>query len=271
MKRDYLLAIDLDGTLIKNFDEYDKVSFKLLKKLSKTNKIIIATGRPWRSSKFYYQLLDLSTPIINYNGALVHHPKDPSFKKTMITVDRQILIDLTRDLKEVLINVFCEIEDEIFLWKDTAEIKPYLHTEGGNLFTGEMNKILYSNPNGIIALSVKGSEIILQKYLKEKYGDRLNLRFWDANNFVISEIYSPLTSKGNALKNIASLYNIPKEKIIAIGDGHNDLEMCEFASIGVAMENAHPELIEIADYITSSLDENGVYHFLKDFFKISDQ
>lgn len=30
MKRDYLLAIDLDGTLIKNFDEYDKVSFDYL-------------------------------------------------------------------------------------------------------------------------------------------------------------------------------------------------------------------------------------------------
>ena len=115
MKRDYLLAIDLDGTLIKNFDEYDKVSFNYLKYLSKTNKIVLATGRPWRSTRYYYEMLELDTPVINYNGALVQNPNDPNFKKTMITIPRNVVIDLIKDLEDVLINVFCEIEDEIFL------------------------------------------------------------------------------------------------------------------------------------------------------------
>ncbi len=86
MKKGYLIAIDLDGTLIQGFDNYDKLSFDLLKKLAKDNTIVIATGRPFRSSKYYYDILGLNTPIINYNGALVHHPSDTNFEKNMITV-----------------------------------------------------------------------------------------------------------------------------------------------------------------------------------------
>ena len=56
----YLIAIDLDGTLLTGFDNYDKKSFELLKEISKNNFIVISTGRPYRSSKYYYDLLDLS-------------------------------------------------------------------------------------------------------------------------------------------------------------------------------------------------------------------
>lgn len=266
MKKDYLLAVDLDGTLIKNFDEYDKVSFEYLKELGKTNKIVIATGRPWRSSKFYYELLELDTPIINYNGALVYNPRDPAFKKTMITIPRKVVIDLIRDLPDILINVFCEIEDEIFLWKETPEIGPYLHSEGGVLNKGEMAGILRGDPNGAIILSKAGSEEQLEAYISSKYGNKLNLRIWSAGEIVVSELYSRLTCKGRALKKIGKYYGIPKEKTIAIGDGHNDLEMIGYAQVGVAMKNAHPELLSRADFVTASLDEHGVYQFLKGFF-----
>ena len=64
---------------------------------------------------------------------------------------------------------------------------------------------------------------------------------------------------------VGSFYGIPK-KTIAIGDGHNDLDMIAYAGIGVAMRNAHPELLKIADIVTESLDEHGVHAFLKRFF-----
>lgn len=266
MKKDYLLAIDLDGTLIKNFDQYDEISFQHLKKLKETNKIVIATGRPWRSTRYFYELLDLDTPVINYNGALVHNPKSPAFKKTMITIPREVVVDLIRDLPDLLINVFCEIEDEIFLWKYTPEIVPYLHVEGGVLNEGEMDGILRGDPNGAIVITKAGSEEALQEYVKAKYGKNLNLRIWSAGEIVVSELYSHLTSKGRALASVGSFYGIPKEKTIAIGDGHNDLDMIAYAGIGVAMRNAHPELLKIADIVTESLDEHGVHAFLKRFF-----
>ena len=152
MKKDYLLAIDLDGTLIKNFDQYDEISFQHLKKLKETNKIVIATGRPWRSTRYYYELLDLDTPVINYNGALVHNPKSPAFKKTMITIPREVVVDLIRDLPDLLINVFCEIEDEIFLWKYTRKSSP-TSCRRGRPERRRMDGILRGDPNGALVIT----------------------------------------------------------------------------------------------------------------------
>jgi len=227
MKNGYLIAVDLDGTLVKNFDEYDKLSFELLKKLSKDNYIVIATGRPYRSSKYYYDLLELDTPIINYNGALIQNPNDNNFKKKVITIDRQIVIDLINDNQDILINIFCEIEDNIFLWKDNKEIAPYLHLSGGNLVTGSLDKVLKGDPNGAIVLIKLNSEVQFEKYIKDKYQDNLNVRFWNVDDniqeLVVAEIYSPVTSKGNALNFVAE-YNYLLLFFWGGQNEHSDLE-----------------------------------------------
>ena len=82
---------------------------------------------------------------------------------------------------------------------------------------------------------------------------------------MVSEVYNPKTTKGNGIKQIIDYYNIDKEKTIAIGDGHNDIELFQEVNIKVAMENAHPDLKAIANYITKTTKENGVYHFLNDY------
>lgn len=268
MKQGYLIAIDLDGTLIQGFDNYDKLSFQLLKQLAKDNFIVIATGRPLRSSKYYYDILELNTPIINYNGALVHNPKDQNFKKSMITVNKDDVIKIFNDNKNIIDNIFCEVEDDIFLYKKQDEINSYLHLDGGVLHTGEFKNILKENPNGAIVFSKVGSEQQLEQYLLDEYKGNLKIRFWDDEKYVVSEIYNPKTSKANGLKRIIEYYNIPYEKTISIGDGHNDIEMFNITKYSVAMGNSHPLLLEHATHTTKSVKENGVYLFLKDFFEI---
>lgn len=267
MKKGYLIAIDLDGTLIQGFDNYDKKSFELLKELAKDNYIVIATGRPFRSSKYYYDILGLNTPIINYNGALVHHPSDPNFKKIMVTVPKKIVCKILNDNLDIITNIFCEIEDDIFLYKKQDEINSYLHLDGGKLHVGNFENILYGDPNGAIVFSRPGTEEKLETYLENTFKGKLKIRFWEDENYCVSEIYNPLTTKGNGLKQIISYYNIPFEKTIAIGDGHNDIELFENVNISVAMANSHKLLLKNAKYVTKSVSENGVYHFLKDFFK----
>ena len=270
MKKGYLIAIDLDGTLIQGFDNYDKLSFDLLKKLAKDNTIVIATGRPFRSSKYYYDILGLNTPIINYNGALVHHPSDTNFEKNMITVPKEIVIKILEDNKDVITNIFCEIEDEIFLYRKEDEINPYLHLDGGNLHIGNFRDILTGDPNGAIIFSKNGTEEILEKYINDTYKGKLEIRFWEDEKYCVSEVYNPLTTKGNGIKQIINYYKIPFEKTIAIGDGHNDIELFENVNISVAMANSHKDLLKNAKYITKSVSEHGVYYFLKDFFEIKE-
>ena len=267
MKKDYLIAIDLDGTVITGFDNYDKKSFELLKELSLTNKVVIATGRPYRSSKYYYDILKLKTPLINYNGALIHNPFDKFFPKYMLTIPREALFDVINRNQDILINLFCEIEDEIYLWKNEDVIVPYLHVDGGNLHVGELRDILPADSNGAIAILKLGSEEILQKFIDENYANTLKIRFWDNDQFVVSEIYNPQATKGFGLNLIAKYYGIPREKIIAIGDGHNDIELLQEAGIAVAMGNSHPDLKQITDVYTEDVNNNGVYHFLYNFFK----
>ena len=45
---------------------------------------------------------------------------------------------------------------------------------------------------------------------------------------------------------------------MAFGDGENDIDMLDFVEIGIAMGNADERAKEVADYITSSVDENGI-------------
>ena len=52
---------------------------------------------------------------------------------------------------------------------------------------------------------------------------------------------------------------------MAFGDGGNDLSIIREAGVGVAMGNSNDILLENADYITTSVDDDGVYNALKHF------
>ena len=45
---------------------------------------------------------------------------------------------------------------------------------------------------------------------------------------------------------------------MAFGDGENDVELLEWAGYGVAVANAHPRVLAIADFVCPSVDEEGV-------------
>ncbi len=260
----YLIAVDLDNTIVTGFDNIDKESFEVLKELAKNNYIVIATGRPWRSSMYFYNIIGLNTPIINYNGAWVHSPNDPNFETTMITIDKEPLIKFLNAKKDILINAFSENKDDIYLLDDTEYIKPYLHLDGGNLHVGSFEKILDKNPNGSILFSKVGSEKELEDYVRDYYKE-VRIRYWFTNETAVSELYNPITSKALALERIRKYYNIPKDKTIAIGDGHNDIEMLDFSYIGVAMGDSHPELLKYANYITKTVKESGLAYFFKNY------
>ena len=87
------------------------------------------------------------------------------------------------------------------------------------------------------------------------------------NGYHIVEVYSPEVDKQMSFVKIMEYYNIPKERCIAIGDGHNDIGLIETAGIGVAMGNAHPELKKVAKFHTDDYKNQGVLKFLKNYFE----
>ena len=67
------------------------------------------------------------------------------------------------------------------------------------------------------------------------------------------------------MEQILKFHGISREECIAFGDGENDIEMLQFAGIGIAMGNADPEVKESADYVTADVDEGGVLKALRHY------
>ena len=71
--------------------------------------------------------------------------------------------------------------------------------------------------------------------------------------------------KMSGIKRYLELAGIRREEIIAFGDAENDLEMLQFAGIGVAMGNGAEEVKAAADYVTADIDDDGIEKALKHF------
>ena len=80
-----------------------------------------------------------------------------------------------------------------------------------------------------------------------------------------TDITAKQADKGQGLLAIANQAGLDPKFTMAFGDGGNDLSMIRTAGIGVAMGNALDSLKQEADYVTTSVDDNGIRHALQHF------
>ena len=81
------------------------------------------------------------------------------------------------------------------------------------------------------------------------------------------EIVSAKAGKGNALLYLADILGIDRRQTIAVGDSTNDFTMVQAAGLGLAMDNAVPELKHIADKIICNNEEHSARYILNHFIK----
>jgi len=82
---------------------------------------------------------------------------------------------------------------------------------------------------------------------------------------IFTNINAKECNKATGIDCLLAHYGISNKHTMAFGDGGNDISMLKHASIGVAMGNAKDHVKAAADYITTSVDENGVAEALKYF------
>jgi hypothetical protein len=80
------------------------------------------------------------------------------------------------------------------------------------------------------------------------------------------EVLPPGVCKGAALDAVERCYGIAPSRVVAFGDGLNDVELLERAGLGVAMGNAHPGLAAIADVVIGTHATDAIADFLRDGF-----
>jgi len=95
-------------------------------------------------------------------------------------------------------------------------------------------------------------------------GDAADLTF--SNPYGLVEACPAGVTKATGVAAIADRLGIAAADVIAFGDMPNDLEMLRWAGHGVAMANAHPELIAVADEVTASNVEDGFALVLERWF-----
>lgn len=242
------IFFDVDGTLISHTQNAVPMSTRRsLEKLGKKGiKRIVATGR---------HMLELSVLPV----------KDIRFD-AYITLNGQLCLDEQGNIisgnpivgsdKEQIIRLFMEKSIPIMLVEKEAMYINFInhHVEvAQQAISTRIPDVGEYSGNEIyqaIAYLEKGSEWIISSQLP-------NCKITRWNDYAV-DIISYLGGKTSGIKEYLASNHIKKEETMAFGDGENDIEMLKYVQIGVAMENADDCVKKNVDFITASVDEDGI-------------
>ncbi|WP_217585950.1 Cof-type HAD-IIB family hydrolase [Lentibacillus saliphilus] len=270
-KKQHIIALDLDGTLLTDNKEISARNRAVAQKAIEAGHIVvIATGRPHRASIQYYNLLQLNTPMVNFNGALIHHPRDKKWDvlhNPMPVRTAREVVAAANDLH--VRNIIAEVQDHVFLDRhDEDVLNIFKDTRQDSPFTiGSLKNNLSTDPTSLLIHPREDHIIDLRKHLDDFHAEVIEHRKWGAPWNII-EIVKKGINKAVGLHKLAHYYDIPPERIIAFGDEDNDLEMIDYAGVGVAMGNAIDELKSISKHVTTTNEEDGVGQFLEEYLSL---
>lgn len=265
----HLIVLDLDGTLLTDEKKISSKTHDILKKARhKGHEVMIATGRPFRASELYYQQLQLTTPIVNFNGAFVHHPTDPSWGVYHEPMDLKVAKQIIDACDEFPFrNIVAEVMDDVYLHYHDEKIIDVFMMGNPSISTGDIRNVLSDHPTSMLIHAEEEDVADIRAHLDDVHAELIDHRRWAAPWHIIEIVKSGL-NKAVGIERVASSLNIPQERIIAFGDEDNDLEMLDYAGTGVAMGNAIDPLKDIANEVTLSNEEDGIGRYLQKRFDL---
>lgn len=269
MGEKHLIALDLDGTLLTDDKTISPTTKKVLKKAQEDGHIVmIATGRPYRSSELYYRELNLNTPIVNFNGAFVHHPLDNSWGIYHNPLDIKVAKDVVDVCQSYQFhNIIAEVIDDVYLHYHDEKLLDVFSMGNPSITTGDLREFLTDSPTSMLIHTEEEHLKTIRTHLSEIHAELIDHRSWAAPWHVI-EIVKHGLNKAVGIKRVSEYVQIPKERIIAFGDEDNDLEMIEYAGHGIAMGNAIDLLKNIANDTTLTNEKDGVAIYLNDLLNL---
>lgn len=255
-----LLALDLDGTLTNSE-----------KKISKRNRdavwacigqgvnIVLASGRPLIGIRPVAEQLELYQRggyILAYNGG---HIIDCRTGRTIHkkTLDKGMYHEICQAGK--LFGVYpLTYDDESVLaeYDDNEYVRREAYNNGISI--KKIENLESAVKNEAVKFMIVGEHDRLlgaKTYLEKIYGEQLNV-FFSEPYFL--EVMPAGIEKAQALQRLLSHLSVPREQMIACGDGLNDISMLEFAGVAVAMGNGCDDIKRAADLIVADNDEDGV-------------
>lgn len=251
-----LVAIDLDGTLLNSSKKISDASVAVIEAAQAAGvHIVLASARPPRSMMPFYKRLELDTAMINYNGALVRHPRTG---QTLL--HRPLSSKLAHEIAHVARRMFPDVlvSAEILDKWYTDRVEMNWLTETGKVFRPNVVAPLHQwMCQPLTKLLLLGEDEWLREIrdtINEMFGNQISVFHTDHN---LLQIMNPSAGKSRALKTLAAHMNIERQRVMAIGDNANDVGMLKWAGIGVAMANASSLALKAADIVTAHNDADG--------------
>ena len=264
-----LLVLDLDGTLTNSDKKISPATREAILEIQKNGKkIVLASGRPTQGIVSLGKELELANYggyILSYNGGriidcknneLIYNKEIPhDIIAPMLDIARKYDVDIvtyTQDniISGLKVNQYTQAESKI----NSMPIKSVDNFV--DFIDFPVNKLLITGEGSIVAN--------VQTEAKEKFHKFLNI--YRSEPFFL-EIMPQNIDKAFSLQKLLNSIGLTSNEMICCGDGYNDISMIEYAGLGVAMANAQQAVLESADYITKSNDDDGILHVINEFMR----
>ncbi|AQP54080.1 haloacid dehalogenase [Vagococcus penaei] len=257
-----LIAIDLDGTLLKDDKTIsDRNKQALVQAKREGVKVVICTGRPLIAIEPILDRLELRDAgdySITFNGGAIQKndtgeeifSDSLSLADVKETAELMTTLDLPLDVlsKDQCIHIPTATATHQSIYETLNPLLTFVHQTTASLTETQIfNKMVVG---------------VAQSYLDQQISNIPN-EFHAKFNIMKSrpnllEILPKTVSKANGIQKLTDILGIKQSEVMALGDEENDESMIEYAGLGVVMENGNVELKKIAQYIAPSNEEDGV-------------
>ena len=264
MEKIKLVACDMDGTLLDDRKEISEENIRAVKALSaKGVHFVIATGRHDSMIKAYLDVLDISTPVISCNGALIRNPLTGELYSSVHLESSQVL-DLIALCKKYHADYHIYGKDIVF--GETLTNKVYYYDQRNRIlperdripllisrdyksFVQEQEGMLYK----VLVIPPRQEDF---PFLKKKIYEETGLDAFQSDATLLDVMQKGIT-KAKAIEILCRKLGIKQFETAAIGDQLNDLDMIVYAGTGVAVNNAVPEIRQAAVIVTEKCNNHS--------------
>ncbi|MBD2666663.1 cof-like hydrolase [Richelia sinica FACHB-800] len=265
-----LLVLDIDGTIAGHSNNINQsVKDAIAAVQAKGIQVAIATGRMYRSALRFHQEIGSTLPLMAYQGAWIQDPNTGEVLRHW-SVSREISHQLLDYFEQPewrsLLSIHCYINDQLYVREISKATKFYAKRSNIKpIPVGDLRQVLEKETTKVLALcdDVQLVQRLLSD-LRRQYTPAQLYLTTSVDTFL--EATNPVANKGKAVAYLAeTILGLQRDNVMTIGDNFNDIEMIQYAGLGVAMGNAPEPVQAIADWVAPSIDFDGVVTAIEKF------
>jgi Cof subfamily protein (haloacid dehalogenase superfamily) len=258
-----LVATDLDGTLLRSDKTLSARTVGALERITAAGTgVVLVTGRPIRWLHKVYEQLGEPLPTVCANGAVVYDPHtDQVLRADPLAPD--LLAEVVRRLRAEVpgVNFAVEVTDSREFRHETEYTLRWDHGIPG-VRAIETPEDLHSAP--AVKLLVRAGDQDPDAFVKVVAGALAGLAEATHSSYTgLVEISAAGVTKAAGLAWYCAQHGVDAADVVAFGDMPNDVPMLTWVGRAVAVANAHPAVLEIADDVTGGNDSDGVAAYLE--------